>query len=226
MRLKVQGMFTGIIREVGRVMSIGHAGDTRVRVGCRRPVESIEIGASIACSGVCLTVVARGRDEKGAGWFEVDVSTETRTRTTLGDWREGAAVNLEPSLRVGDELGGHIVSGHVDGVGRIVSIRPEGGSRRVVIAAPAALRRFIAPKGSIAVDGISLTVNEVADREGADGQGADGAGANGEGETRFGVNIIPHTWEATGLSDAAEGTRVNLEIDTLARYVARLAEVG
>lgn len=204
-------MFTGIVREVGRVMSISHTGDARIRIGCGRPVESIEIGASIACSGVCLTVVGRGRDETGGGWFEVDVSTETRTRTTLGDWREGTAVNLEPSLRVGDELGGHIVSGHVDGVGRIVSIRPEGGSRRVIIAAPAALGRFIAPKGSIAVDGISLTVNEVED---------------GAGETRFGVNIIPHTWEATGLSDAAEGTRVNLEIDTLARYVARLAEAG
>ena len=209
-------MFTGIVREVGRVMSISHAGDTRIRIGCARPVESIEIGASIACSGVCLTVVGRGRDDAGkggpgGGWFEIDASTETRARTTLGDWREGTAVNLEPSLRVGDELGGHIVSGHVDGVGRIVSIRPEGGSRRVTVAAPAALGRFIAPKGSIAVDGISLTVNEVED---------------GDGDTRFGVNIIPHTWEATGLSDAAEGTRVNLEIDTLARYVARLAEAG
>lgn len=205
-------MFTGIVREVGRVRRISRAGDTRIRISCTRPPESIEIGASIACSGVCLTVVARGRDEEGA-WFEVDASAETRARTTLGQWAEGTKVNLEPSLRVGDELGGHIVSGHIDGTGEIVAIRPEGGSRRVTIAAPAALGRFIAPKGSVAVDGISLTVNEV---EPVDG------GAT----TRFGVNIIPHTWEVTGLSDAAEGTRVNLEIDLLARYVARLAETA
>jgi riboflavin synthase len=204
-------MFTGIVREVGRVRHIAQAGDTRIRISCARPPETIEIGASIACSGVCLTVVARGRDEAGA-WFEVDASAETRARTTLGGWAEGTKVNLEPSLRVGDELGGHIVSGHIDGTGEIVAIRPEGGSRRVTIAAPAALGRFIAPKGSIAVDGISLTVNEVA--------------AADSGTTRFGVNIIPHTWEVTGLSDAAEGTRVNLEIDLLARYVARLAETA
>lgn len=205
-------MFTGIVREVGRVMATAEAGDTRLRIGCGRSADSIEIGASIACSGVCLTVVARGRgNEGGSDWFEVDVSAETRARTTLGDWRTGTRVNLEPALRVGDELGGHIVAGHVDGTGEIVSIRPEGGSRRVVIAAPAALGRFIAPKGSITVDGISLTVNEVEDAGDA---------------TRFGVNIIPHTWEATSLSDAVEGTRVNLEIDTLARYVARLAEAG
>ena len=203
-------MFTGIVREVGRVMRISNAGDTRIRIGCGRPVETMEIGASIACSGVCLTVVARGRDGQ-SNWFEVDASAETRARTTLGLWREGTKVNLEPALKVGDELGGHIVSGHVDGVGEIVSIRPEGGSRRVAITAPGALGRFIAPKGSIAVDGISLTVNEVEDAGGA---------------TRFGVNIIPHTWEVTGLSDAAEGTRVNIEIDTLARYVARLSEAG
>jgi riboflavin synthase len=201
-------MFTGIVREVGRVRRISQSGDTRIRISCARPPESIEIGASIACSGVCLTVVARGRDEQG-GWFEVDASGETRSKTTLGSWAEGTKVNLEPALRIGDELGGHIVSGHVDGTGKIVSIRPEGGSRRVAIAAAAGLGRFIASKGSIAVDGISLTVNEVADEEGS---------------TRFGVNIIPHTWEVTGLSDAREGTRVNLEIDLLARYVARLSE--
>lgn len=204
-------MFTGIVREVGRVRRIAQAGDTRIRIGCARPPESIDIGASIACSGVCLTVVGRGRDETG-GWFEVDASTETRAKTTLGGWAEGTRVNLEPALRVGDELGGHIVSGHVDGTGEIVAIRPEGGSRRVTIAAPAALGRFIAPKGSIAVDGISLTVNEVAPA--------------GAGHTRFGVNIIPHTWEVTSLGDAAEGTRVNLEIDLLARYVARLADTA
>ena len=205
-------MFTGIVQEVGRVLSIRHAGDTRIRIGCSRPAESIEIGASIACSGVCLTVVARGSDE-GDSWFEVDASAETRARSTLDGWREGTKVNLEPALRVGDELGGHIVSGHVDGVGEIVSIRREGGSRRVTIVAPGGLGRFIAAKGSIAVDGISLTVNEVED-------------GHKDGTTRFGVNIIPHTWEATGLSDAAEGSRVNLEIDTLARYVARLADAG
>ena len=204
-------MFTGIVREVGRVRRISDAGDTRIRISCTRPPETMEIGASVACSGVCLTVVARGRDE-GGGWFEVDASTETRSKTTLGRWAEGTRVNLEPALRVGDELGGHIVSGHVDGTGRIVAIRPEGGSRRVTIAAPAALGRFIAPKGSIAVDGISLTVNEVEPPD--------------AGTTRFGVNIIPHTWEVTGLSDAAEGSLVNLEIDTLARYVARLSEAG
>ncbi len=203
-------MFTGIIREVGRVRRIAQSGDTRIRISCARPPESIEIGASIACSGVCLTVVATGREGE-AGWFEVDASAETRAITTLGQWAEGTKVNLEPSLRVGDELGGHIVSGHVDGTGEIVAIRPDGGSRRVTIAAPAPLGRFIAPKGSIAVDGISLTVNEVADDSAA---------------TRFGVNIIPHTWEVTGLSDAAEGTRVNLEIDLLARYVARLADTA
>ncbi len=203
-------MFTGIIREVGRVLRISRSGDTKIRIGCARPAESIEIGASIACSGVCLTVVARGH-EGGSSWFEVDASNETRSKTTLGEWREGTLVNLEPSLRVGDELGGHIVSGHIDGTGEIVAIRPEGGSRRITIAAPAGLGRFIAPKGSVALDGISLTVNEVADADGA---------------TRFGVNIIPHTWEVTSLSGASEGSRVNLEVDTLARYVARLAETG
>ncbi len=214
-------MFTGIVREVGRVLRISQSGDTRIRIACARPAESIEIGASIACSGVCLTVVARGRDESdvgAGGWFEVDASAETRAKTTLGRWAEGTKVNLEPSLRVGDELGGHIVSGHIDGTGEIVAIRPEGGSRRVTIAAPAALGRFIAQKGSVAVDGISLTVNEVADD--------DGGGASGGATTRFGVNIIPHTWQVTGLSDAAEGTRVNLEIDLLARYVARLADTA
>ena len=208
-------MFTGIVREVGRVRRIAQSGDTRIRISCARPPESIEIGASIACSGVCLTVVARGPDESDAaagGWFEVDASAETRAKTTLGSWGEGTKVNLEPALRVGDELGGHIVSGHVDGTGEIVAIRPEGGSRRVTIAAPAPLGRFIASKGSVAVDGISLTVNEVAAAE--------------DGTTRFGVNIIPHTWQVTGLSAAAEGTRVNLEIDILARYVARLAETA
>lgn len=203
-------MFTGIVREVGRVLSISETGDTRIRIGCARPAETIEIGASIACSGVCLTVIACGKDD-GQNWFDIDASSETRARTTIGLWHKGTKVNLEPALKVGDELGGHIVSGHVDGLGEIVSIRPEGASRRLVIAAPAELGRFIAPKGSITVDGISLTVNEVEDKGDA---------------THFGVNIIPHSWENTNLSDAAESGKVNLEIDTLARYVARLAETG
>ncbi len=203
-------MFTGIVREVGRVLRISQSGDTRIRIACARPAASIEIGASIACSGVCLTVVARGSDGSGS-WFEVDASAETRSKTTLGEWAEGTLVNLEPSLRVGDELGGHIVSGHVDGTGEIVAIRPEGGSRRITIEAAGSLGRFIAPKGSIALDGISLTVNDVADQGGT---------------TRFGVNIIPHTWEVTSLSAAGEGSRVNLEVDTLARYVARLGQTA
>jgi riboflavin synthase len=199
-------MFTGIIREVGRVLKIADTGDTRVEIGCARPAAEIEIGASIACNGVCLTVVEKGTRE-GGNWFAVEASAETKARTTLGDWQEGSAVNLEPALRVGDELGGHIVSGHVDGLGRIVSIRPEGASHRVTIEAPAGLAKFIAEKGSIAVDGISLTVNEV---EGA----------------RFGVNIIPHTWDVTSLKGKGEGSTVNLEVDLMARYVARLREAG
>ena len=201
-------MFTGIVREVGRVVSISQTGDTRVEIACTRPASEIEIGASIACNGVCLTAVETGT-RAGRTWFAVDASAETRARTTLGNWREGSPVNLEPSLKVGDELGGHIVSGHVDGLGRVVAITPEGASHRVDIAAPAGLGRFIAEKGSIAVDGISLTVNAVEDRE---------------GETVFGVNIIPHTWEVTSLGEAGVGTEVNLEIDLLARYVARMAE--
>lgn len=203
-------MFTGIIREVGTVLERRDAGDTYVRIACRRPAETIEPGASIACNGICLTVLEAGREggsEHGQSWFEVSASAETKDKTTLGNWREGTLVNLEPALRVGDELGGHILSGHVDGVGEIVAIRPEGDSHRVTIRAPEGLAKFIASKGSIAVDGISLTVNEV-----------DGA--------TFGVNIIPHTWDVTNLAGAHEGTKVNLEIDLLARYVARLHEVA
>jgi len=199
-------MFTGIIRELGTVLSRRDAGDTYVRIACQRPAETIEPGASIACNGICLTVLEAGR-EGGQSWFEVSASAETKDRTTLGEWREGTRVNLEPALRVGDELGGHILSGHVDGVGEIVAVRPEGDSHRLTIRVPEPLAKFIASKGSIAVDGISLTVNEV---EGA----------------AFGVNIIPHTWAVTSLSAAREGTKVNLEIDLLARYVARLHEVA
>lgn len=199
-------MFTGIVREVGTVLAVEQRGDTRFRIGCTRPASEMEIGASIACNGVCLTVVEKGDSDTGS-WFVVDASAETLGKTTLGNWKAGTAVNLEPALRVGDELGGHIVSGHVDGVGRIAEMREEGASHRVVIETPAPLLRFIAPKGSIAVEGISLTVNEVTD-------------------TGFGVNIIPHTWQVTSLHDAGVGTHVNLEIDLLARYVARLAQAG
>jgi len=203
-------MFTGIVREIGRVQDIHQTGDTKIRIGCARPVETIEIGASIACSGVCLTVVQTGA-ENGGTWFEVDASGETRSKTNLGDWRVGSGVNLEPAMRIGDELGGHIVSGHVDGVGTIASIRPDGDSHRVDIAAPKSLGKFIAAKGSVTIDGISLTVNTVEDQADA---------------TIFGINVIPHTWQVTTLQDAVEGTRVNLEIDLLARYVARLAEAS
>ncbi len=203
-------MFTGIVREIGHVTDIHHSGDTKIRISCARPVETIEIGASIACSGVCLTVVQTGVAD-GASWFEVDASEETRSKTTLGGWTTGTGVNLEPAMRIGDELGGHIVSGHVDGVGEILSIQPEGDSHRVDIRAPKALGRFIAAKGSVTIDGISLTVNTVADHADA---------------TDFGINVIPHTWQVTTLGAAVPGGGVNLEIDLLARYVARLAEAG
>jgi riboflavin synthase len=198
-------MFTGIVTDIGEVTAItagGQAGDRKFVVRTRHDMAPIAMGASIACSGCCLTVVG-----KGADWFEVEVSGETLDRTHLGDWRQGQRINLELSLRLGDELGGHLVYGHVDGVGKIVSMTPEGGSVRFVFEAPDDLARFIAPKGSIAVDGISLTVNEV------------------EGN-RFGINIISHTQAVTILGAAAPGQRVNLEVDMLARYVQRLLEHG
>lgn len=203
-------MFTGIVREVGEVISISAEGDTRIEIACARPETEIDIGASICCNGVCLTVVGKGIHD-GRTWFAIDASTETRSLTTLQNWTMGTKVNLEPSLRVGDELGGHIVSGHVDGLGRITSIVPEGGSHRVQILAPKALGPFLARKGSVAVDGISLTINSVSD-------GVDG--------TTFGINVIPHTWDVTNLADVAEGHAVNIEIDLMARYVARLAEAA
>jgi riboflavin synthase len=199
-------MFTGIIREVGSLLTRRDAGDTYLRIGCRRAPENIETGASIACNGICLTVVAAGSDA-GQNWFEVAASSETKAKTTLGAWQPGQRINLEPALRLGDELGGHIVSGHVDGIGEIAAIRPEGDSHRLTIKIPAGLAKFIASKGSIAVDGISLTVNEVT-------------------PDSFGVNIIPHTWSVTSLAGAEPGSQVNLEIDLLARYVARLTEVA
>jgi riboflavin synthase len=198
-------MFTGIVTDVGEITALtpgGQAGDRKFVVRTRHDTTLLAMGASIACSGCCLTVV-----EKGAGWFAVEVSGETLDKTHLGDWQQGRRINLELSLKLGDELGGHLVYGHVDGVGKIVSMTPEGGSVRFVFEAPGDIARFIASKGSIAVDGISLTVNEV------------------EGN-RFGINIISHTQAVTTLGTARPGQRVNLEVDMLARYVQRLLEHG
>ena len=200
-------MFTGIVTAIGTIESVEQRGDLRVRIACPFDPGAIAIGASIACSGVCLTVVERG-GEPGAAWFAVDVSAETVSRTAHGMWREGRRVNLEPSLRVGDELGGHIVSGHVDAVGHIADWQPDGASTRLTIRAPAELAPFTAPKGSIAIDGVSLTVNEVIDRA--------------DGSVDFGINLIPHTSEVTTLGELAQGAEVNLEIDTVARYLKRL----
>ncbi|QDL92208.1 riboflavin synthase [Paroceanicella profunda] len=235
-------MFTGIITDIGEILEITLRGDTRMRIACGYDMAGVALGASICCDGVCLTVVDKGtlpaggdtatsgagaagnasgtgkggsasgagmgRSASGAGrgWFDVDASAETLSLTTLGGWSAGTRINLERALRVGDELGGHIVSGHVDGTAEILSLTPEGDSIRYRFRAPKALARFIAPKGSVALNGTSLTVNEV---DGPD----------------FGVNIIPHTRAETTWGDARAGDRVNLEIDTLARYVARLAEM-
>lgn len=193
-------MFTGIITDIGSVVARETRGDTHFRIRTSYETTSIDIGASIACAGVCLTVV-----QKGADWFAVDVSAETLSRSTLGNWKEGTAINLERSLKVGDELGGHIVSGHVDGVGEVVSITAEGESLRIDFRAPMALAGYIAEKGSITIDGASLTVN-----------GVEGA--------VFGVNLIPHTRQVTTLGNLKTGDPVNLEIDVLARYVARLQQ--
>ena len=195
-------MFTGIVTDVGRVRALEKRGDLRARIGTGYDMAGVDIGASIACDGVCLTVV-----EKGADWFDVDISAETVSKTNLDAWNEGRRVNLERALKVGDELGGHIVSGHVDGLAEVISIEAEGDSTRVTLRAPEGLARFIAPKGSVALNGTSLTVNEVTGRD-------------------FGINFIPHTKEVTTWGDVAVGDRVNLEIDTLARYVARLNEMG
>ncbi|MCU0909278.1 MAG: riboflavin synthase [Rhodobacteraceae bacterium] len=196
-------MFTGIITDVGEVQEIVRAGDTRLRIACGYDPATIDLGASIACSGVCLTVIATGSSPRP--WFDVQMSAETLGLTTAGGWAPGTRLNLERALRVGDELGGHIVSGHVDGVAEIVATRDEGQSTRYTFRVPDALARYIAPKGSVALDGTSLTVNEV-----------DGA--------TFGVNIIPHTKAVTTWGTLRTGDRVNLEIDTLARYVARLQD--
>lgn len=196
-------MFTGIVTDVGRVRAIRDTNrDRRFEIETSYKLSTVEIGASISHAGCCLTVV-----EKGVGWFAVEVSGETLGLTTLSDWSEGRPVNLERAARVGDELGGHIVSGHVDGIGEVLSVASEGGSHRVRIRAPRPLHRFIAPKGSITVEGVSLTVNEVEDDV-------------------FGVNLIPHTWDVTTLGGLKSGSRVNLEIDMLARYLARFQETA
>ena len=196
-------MFTGIVSDIGEVLETEQQGDLRARIGTRYDVSGIDIGASIASDGVCLTVIATGSSPRN--WYDVQISAETVSKTNLARWTPGARVNLERALKVGDELGGHIVSGHVDGVAEVVAVVPEGDSLRVTFRAPRDLARFIAPKGSIALNGTSLTVNEV-----------DG--------TDFGINFIPHTQKATTWGDVAVGDHVNLEVDTMARYVARLRE--
>lgn len=193
-------MFTGIVTDFGRVRAVKKTGDTRFEFDTAYDTAEIEIGASICCSGACMTVI-----DKGPGWFAISASDESLSCTTMGDWREGSPVNFERSLRMGDEMGGHIVSGHVDGVGEVVAVTPENESVRLQFRVPDQMKKYIAPKCSVAIDGVSMTVNEV--------QGA-----------IFGVNVIPHTQEVTTLGHLDVGSRVNLEIDMLARYVARLLE--
>ncbi|KIC13797.1 riboflavin synthase [Leisingera sp. ANG-Vp] len=195
-------MFTGIITDVGTIAELEQQGDLRARIRTAYDTATIDIGASIASDGVCLTVIALGED-----WYDVQISAETVSKTNLDNWALGKRVNLERALKVGDELGGHIVSGHVDGVAEVVKMEDEGDSTRVTLRAPETLARFIAPKGSVALNGTSLTVNDV---DGCD----------------FGINFIPHTKEVTTWGDVKMGDRINLEIDTLARYVARLHEAG
>ena len=197
-------MFTGIITDIGTVRSVEQKGDLRLTIGCSYDMDTVDLGASIACSGACLTVVDKGDD-----WFAVDVSQETVSKTAPGLWAEGGRLNLERALRVGDELGGHIVTGHVDAVATVIEANEVGGSIDVTIAAPRALGGGIAPKGSIALDGVSLTVNRLEDA----------------GEmTRFTVNLIPHTADHTTLGGIAAGRQLNLEIDVLARYLRRMME--
>jgi riboflavin synthase len=196
-------MFTGITTDIGTVRSVKERGDRRLAITTAYDLATVELGASIACSGVCLTVVDKGED-----WFAVDVSRETLSRTGRDLWVEGARLNLERSLRVGDELGGHIVNGHVDGVAEIIGTCPEGGSTRLGLSVPAALARYLAPKGSITLDGVSLTVNDVRETE--------------DGATHFSVNIIPHTAAKTTFGDATAGRQLNVEIDVIARYLERM----
>jgi riboflavin synthase len=196
-------MFTGIVTDVGTVRSAEQRGDLRLTIACGFDMGSVDLGASIACSGVCLTVVDKGDD-----WFAVDVSAETLSRTANDLWREGSRLNLERPLRVGDELGGHFVTGHVDCVGHVVGACPEGGSTRIGIAIPADYAALVAPKGSITLDGVSLTVNDVREAE--------------DGRTHFSVNIIPHTASCTSLGNITAGRQLNVEVDVLARYLDRM----
>jgi riboflavin synthase len=196
-------MFTGIVTDVGTVRKAEQRGDLRLQIACGYDMSTVDLGASIACSGVCLTVVDKGED-----WFAVDVSAETVSRTAGDLWRESARLNLERSLRLGDELGGHIVTGHVDAVGNVVGTCPEGDSVRIGVSVPPALGPMIAEKGSIALDGVSLTVNEVRDAE--------------DGRTHFAVNVIPHTARETTLGDFAQRRQLNVEVDVLARYIDRM----
>ncbi len=199
-------MFTGIVTHIGRIEAVEARGDLRVRIACGFETGDVALGASIACSGVCLTVV-----DKGENWFAVDVSAETQSRSAAGLWSQGRRLNLERALRVGDELGGHIVSGHVDGVGTVESVHPVGDSQMVRIALDPALAPFVAAKGSIALDGVSLTVNEVSGERG--------------GAAHFTVNLIPHTAAVTTLDELAPGRQLNVEIDILARYLGRMLDM-
>ena len=196
-------MFTGITTDVGTVRTSEQRGDLRLTIASSYDMATVDLGSSIACSGVCFTVVDKGDD-----WFAVDVSAETLSRTARDLWREGARLNLERSLKIGDELGGHIVSGHVDGVAEVIGVCPEGGSTRIGLRAPEGLALYLAPKGSITLDGASLTVNDVRNAE--------------DGSTHFSVNIIPHTAEHTTLSEIAVGRQLNVEIDVIARYLERM----
>ncbi len=199
-------MFTGIISDIGEIRSFEQRGDVRAVIACHYDMPDVDIGASIACSGACLTVTEKGND-----WFAVDMSAETLSKTAKGLWVEGAKLNLERALKVGDELGGHIVTGHVDGVGEVIAREAEGDSTRLTICAPGTLSAHIAEKGSITVNGVSLTVNAVHDRP--------------DGRTDFGLNVIPHTAQMTTLGDLQIGGQVNLEIDILTRYLSRMHQV-
>ncbi len=198
-------MFTGIITDLGTIVRTEQRGDLRMVIRCGYDMATVDLGASIACSGCCLTVV-----DKGADWFAVDASAETVSKTAQGVWREGATLNLERALKLGDELGGHIVTGHVDGVGEVTAITPEGDSHRVTIRIASDLAPYLAEKGSVTVDGVSLTVNAVEDAA--------------DGSATFGLNIIPHTWGVTAFRDLKVGQAVNIEIDVLARYLARMKQ--
>jgi len=198
-------MFTGIITDIGTVRSVEQRGDLRLTIATAFDLATVDLGASIACSGVCLTVVDKGDD-----WFAVDVSHESVSRTASSLWKEGARLNLERALRIGDELGGHLVTGHVDGTGKVLDTDPDGGSTRIAVQVSRDLGRFIAAKGSVTIDGVSLTVNDVTDAK--------------DGTTYFAINLIPHSAEHTTLGTVAAGQSVNIEIDVLARYLKRLEE--